>query len=504
MEPWLELRVGIASPDAGNWQRFLRDQGYRDSNGDEITVDEKFGPHTAYATRSWQRVHGLLESGVVAMVERGLAQAEGYIPFLQAKNFTSLVARPHRDVSVIVIHDMEYPETPEGAEWCAAFFAAPTAPKASAHYCLTPEARVLREDLQWIPIGLLKEGERLVATEELTPGMSGRTLQAATITRIERREAECVCVHMADGRQVTCSKDHRWLGRQPEGGGGWGWLDARWLKEGSVLCAPLQPWTRREDRLAGYVEGILDGEGCWGTAKEVTFSQKEGAVLRHTLSILDQLGVPYRQHHRKESGVTVVTLSGLQATLRIMGEVGSRRLAAEQRWIGRALRSRVYDNALQVTEVESVGTKEVVSIETSTRTFFAEGIISHNCVDSNSIVQCVRDRDVAWHAPGANHNGIGIEHAGYAKQSRKEWLDAYSSAELAISAKLVGHLLALYNIPLVKLTPDMLRAGARGICGHKDVTDAFSGGRGHQDPGPSFPWDAYLALIAIDATENPT
>ena len=31
-----------------------------------------------------------------------------------------------------------------------------------------------------------------------------------------------------------------------------------------------------------------------------------------------------------------------------------------------------------------------------------------------------------FHAPGANHNGIGLEHAGYARQSAEDWADAFS------------------------------------------------------------------------------
>src|SRR3982750_3889302 len=43
---------------------------------------------------------------------------------------------------------------------------------------------------------------------------------------------------------------------------------------------------------------------------------------------------------------------------------------------------------------------------------------AHYCIDANSVVQCVQDGDVAWHAPGANHNGIGFEHAGRAAQTK--------------------------------------------------------------------------------------
>ena len=119
---------------------------------------------------------------------------------------------------------------------------------------------------------------------------------------------------------------------------------------------------------------------------------------------------------------------------------------------------------------------------------------AHYSVDNRAIVQSVADHDVAWHAPGTNANGIGIEHAGYAKQSRDEWLDDYSRSELAVSAALVRRLAATYGIPIQWLGADALKIrGARGITGHRDVSLAFGGT--HWDPGPNFPIEVYLDLI---------
>lgn len=120
---------------------------------------------------------------------------------------------------------------------------------------------------------------------------------------------------------------------------------------------------------------------------------------------------------------------------------------------------------------------------------------AHFAVDNQSVVQCVKEKDVAWHAPGTNRNGIGIEHAGYAAQSRDQWLDDYSTAELKLSAQLVAVLCARWDIPIVKLSMDDLQAGKRGICGHLDATMAFSNGKGHTDPGPSFPWPEYIQWV---------
>lgn len=118
----------------------------------------------------------------------------------------------------------------------------------------------------------------------------------------------------------------------------------------------------------------------------------------------------------------------------------------------------------------------------------------HYVVDADSVVQCVRDGDVAWHAPGANHDGLGIEHAGYAAQTRQGWLDDYSRAMLDRSARLVAEKCALYGIPLAWLSPSDLRAGRRGITSHANVCRAFRR-CDHTDPGRGFPVRRYLALV---------
>lgn len=121
---------------------------------------------------------------------------------------------------------------------------------------------------------------------------------------------------------------------------------------------------------------------------------------------------------------------------------------------------------------------------------------AHYCCDADSTVQCVKDSDIAWHAPGANAQGIGIEIAGYAKQKRADWLDDYSQQMLKTQViPLVARLCRAYQIPAVWLTPEQVAAGKRGICGHIDVTRAFPGKGTHTDPGDGFPRDILIAGV---------
>lgn len=120
---------------------------------------------------------------------------------------------------------------------------------------------------------------------------------------------------------------------------------------------------------------------------------------------------------------------------------------------------------------------------------------AHYCIDDQEVILCVLECDVAWHAPGVNSRGIGLEHAGYASQTPEEWSDDYSNAVLERSARLAAGLARRFRIPIVKLSVGELAAGGRGFIGHVDATNAFSGGRGHSDPGPSFPYERYLELV---------
>ena len=131
---------------------------------------------------------------------------------------------------------------------------------------------------------------------------------------------------------------------------------------------------------------------------------------------------------------------------------------------------------------------------------------AHYIVDPTMAVQCVLETDVAYHCKGANRRGLGVEHCGRIEQTPEEWADEGSESELQQSAVLAASMCLRWGIPPVKLSPDDIAHGQRGIAGHMDFVAAFKTPEGHRDPGPAFPWGHYIQLVesAIDAqTPNP-
>lgn len=92
------------------------------------------------------------------------------------------------------------------------------------------------------------------------------------------------------------------------------------------------------------------------------------------------------------------------------------------------------------------------------------------------IGQCVREKDIAWHAtnPDYDNRSIGITHEGWVNSTAWFTEEMYAS-----SAALTAAVCARYAIPLNRTH----------ILGHHEVSRAT-----HTDPGANWDWDHYLEL----------
>lgn len=115
-------------------------------------------------------------------------------------------------------------------------------------------------------------------------------------------------------------------------------------------------------------------------------------------------------------------------------------------------------------------------------------------VDNNSAVGYVHERDIAWGAPGLNHNGIHLELAGYARQTAAQWADLYSLQVFRIAIPLARDICQRNHIPMTYRDATQLRAQVPGITTHRAGSQAFKPG-GHTDPGPDFPMTWFIRCV---------
>lgn len=118
---------------------------------------------------------------------------------------------------------------------------------------------------------------------------------------------------------------------------------------------------------------------------------------------------------------------------------------------------------------------------------------THLVIDERDCYRCVPDLVIPWGAPGVNRSGLHIEHCGFARWSRAEWLRHRPTLER--SAAKAALWCWTYKIPRRWVTPAELKAGRAGLCTHADATTAFPPNGGHHDPGVGFPRDLYLELV---------
>lgn len=159
--------------------------------------------------------------------------------------------------------------------------------------------------------------------------------------------------------------------------------------------------------------------------------------------------------------------------------------------------TRTSGRAIDVIVIHTIEAPEKGGTAESTARYFQttdRQVSAHYNIDADSIVQCVREKDVAWAAPGCNHDGIQLEHAGYARQTARDWRDDYSRRMLERSAALSAEIAKRHKIPVVWLSSADLLAGKRGFTSHNNVSQAFKRST-HWDPGAGFPHDRYLADV---------
>jgi hypothetical protein len=270
--------------------------------------------------------------------------------------------------------------------------------------CVTPDTRVLTADLRWVPAGDLSPGEHLLGfDEELSPRRRSYRRSTVVSTAIVRKP--CYDLTFEDGTTVRCSSDHKWLVR---GSHGQHWVTAAELKCGpqnrSRVVKPLDVWEADTSRDAGYLAAAFDGEGNLDQGRQQTwwagrlrFVQADNQMLTEVERCLKELDYP-ASHKVHSAGLGtrtdgtprhdkhVLDINRRADVLRFLGSVRPARLLPK---LDVDRLGQIGSRNTRLVSKVTAGDHDVVLLETSARTYFAEGLASHNCgpcMVANSVI----------------------------------------------------------------------------------------------------------------------
>lgn len=252
-------------------------------------------------------------------------------------------------------------------------------------YCVSPLTKILTGDLRWRMAGQLKVGDRLLAFDE-ERAKNRRRWKPSLVESCRRITASCSRITLEDGTSVICTNDHKWLIKS--NGNGPEWCRTDRLRFGgqcvSRILKLLDVWPTDHDEDAGYLRAAWDGEGSLhqsekgnGADVQLSFAQKPNPMLVAVIGALERKGFSF------SIGVsdpcTTLQISGRHAAIRFLGQIRPHRLLPKLNLACLGMIGPV--QRLAVVSVEPLGMREVIALQTSSRTYVAEGLASHNCRD---------------------------------------------------------------------------------------------------------------------------
>lgn len=296
--------------------------------------------------------------------------------------------------------------------------------------CLDENTRVLTADLRWVAVKDIQPGDEIVAVDEGQTAEQRKATAAArtrkwrsrkrgeavyeeaTTRRRERKmrtgfvTAKCVTFQEAirftfeDGRTLVSSPSHRWLclqrgGCEPE------WREVQSVRVGDCVRYVTKPW-EQGDYEDGWFGGFLDGEGSIrqkspeSGGSEVSVSQTDNVAYERARNYLAEQEYSFRVEPEKnprrkskhgKKPVNRLVVSRMDEMFRLIGKTRPSRLLGKRWWEGKSLPGKNSGIGWsRVVKIEELPDRKLIDLQTTTKTFIAEGFVSHNSTISEGLI----------------------------------------------------------------------------------------------------------------------
>jgi hypothetical protein len=262
--------------------------------------------------------------------------------------------------------------------------------------CTAGDVKVLTADLQWVRADSLQVGDKLTAfDEEAQPNgdaVPQRRWRESTVLEASRLMKPCYRVTLEDGREIICSDDHKWLTHAEN--------TSRW-KMTKDLVTPqhredrptriiklADVWAEDKSWEAGYLAAAFDGEGHLSQnlrngangVLRAGFAQRDNQMSELVIEAMRARGFDMSLDST-DPGVNGAcnkysVRGGRVENMRFLGSIRPRRLLSKFKPDDLGMMHKA--GTVAVVSAEFIGDYPVIGLRTSTKTFVAEGLASHN------------------------------------------------------------------------------------------------------------------------------
>lgn len=259
--------------------------------------------------------------------------------------------------------------------------------------CLTPGHRILTNNLKWVPVENLRLGDKLLAFDEKSINGKRRQFRESVITGTGKEIKTVIKIKLSDGTSLTSTPDHPWLIERKQGNqerGPWEWIQAQYIKPGMEMRKLIPTWKTEDSREAGWLAAFFDSEGSFGQYEtpsrygkynfNLSASQNENSVLSEAEKYMKNLGFNFGISSYDSKNPKVMCIKpkgGVFGGLKFLGSIRPKRLLSNFNIEKLGSIQGNHPKSLQVVDI-SYSTDEVITLGTSTGTYFAEGFGSHN------------------------------------------------------------------------------------------------------------------------------
>lgn len=261
-------------------------------------------------------------------------------------------------------------------------------------FCLDKDTKILSDDLNWIRLDDVKIGQKIVSVDEYPEKGrgKGRKMRTAVVEKKSIVYEEAFEIKLSNGEKVIATEKHKFLSKKWECSTETCWKRVEDMNVGSSIRYITNTWEGKnyED---GWFSGMIDGEGSLAKKSRsgglIVVSQVAGPVWNRLIKYLNYENYNYRIEEDKRTpedssrlGSKIVykaIVSRMNEMFRLVGKTRPSRFINNKWWENKNLPGKRSGDAwLKIISIKSVGKREMVDLQTSEKTYIANGLVSHN------------------------------------------------------------------------------------------------------------------------------